>query len=163
MRPFLGFLISFFLLTSCQDLKKSPKPPDLIGEDKMVDVLTEIALLNGARTYNKKMVKEKGIDPYEHLLAKYQVDSVQFIHSNNYYSENYKDYSDIYSRVKERLEAIQRGYDSLREKEERKRDSIRSLEKDSLNPGRKRMLDSIRAEADKELLPYPVSMEDSIN
>ena len=162
MRFFVGILFVFLLLTSCQDIQKSDKPKDLISQDKMVDVLTEIALLNGARTYNKKMLKEKGIDPYEHLWEKFEVDSSQFRRSNNYYSENYKVYSKIYSRVKERLESFQLQYDSLREIEERKKDSLRSLIEDSLNPDRRRkILDSLKKKVPMELLPPPITRDDS--
>lgn len=163
MRIPVGFFLCFLFLASCQDIEKSPKPEDLLSEDKMVEVLTEIALLNGARTYNKNMLQEKGIDPYEHLQEKFDVDSSQFIRSNNYYSENYKEYSKIYSRVKERLEAMQVVYDSIREVEERKRDSLRAIE-DSLRPGRKPNKDSLMSEIDSlELLPPPVRKDDSQN
>lgn len=163
MRILVGLFLCLLFLASCQEIDKSPKPKDLLSEDEMVDVLTEIALLNGARTYNKNMLREKGIDPYEHLQEKFDVDSSQFIRSNNYYSENYKVYSKIYSRVKERLEAMQVIYDSIREVEERKRDSIRAIE-DSLGLGRRPNKDSLLSRIDTlELLPPPVRKDNSRN
>ena len=130
-------LLLFFLVTGCQGIQKTDKPEDLISEDKMADVLTEIALLHGARSYNKQLMQEKGIDLDKFIFEKYGIDSLQFIQSNQYYSENYKKYQGIYSNVKERLEALKIEYDSLRVQEERRTDSLRALdkkEKDSLRP-----------------------------
>ena len=161
MRCFVGLSLLFLLLASCQDVEKTPKPKDLISQDKMVEVLTEIALLNGARTYNKRMLAEKGIDPYEYLEEKYQVDSARFVRSNNYYSANYKIYSKIYARVKERLELLQVQYDSLREIDERKRDSIRRLEEeDTLRSDQEPLQDSLEDRKSK-LLPPPVRQDGS--
>lgn len=159
MRFFVALSFVLVLLTSCQDVKKTPKPKDLIGQDKMVDVLTEISLLYGARTYNKKMLEEKGVDPYPYLWEKYKIDSAQFARSNNYYSENYKIYRKIYSRVKERLESLQVKYDSIRELEERKRDSIRNLQdQDTVQSSRELLNDTLldRDDQGRIILPGPV-------
>lgn len=162
MRFFVGLSFLFLLLTSCQDVEKIPKPEDLISQDKMVEVLTEIALLHGARTYNKKMLEEKGIDPYEYLQEKYQVDSARFVRSNNYYSANYKIYSKIYGRVKERLGLLQVQFDSIREIEERKRDSIRTLEdEDTVKRGQELLRDSLTEDVKPKFLPPPVRRNDS--
>ena len=112
---------------SCQDIERTPKPDNLIPEDKMVEVLTEISLLNGARTYNKAIMEEKGIDPYPYLMNKFGIDSAQLMQSNNYYAENYKQYQKIYDQVKIRLEVLLAKYDTLRATEERKQDSLKRL------------------------------------
>ena len=144
-----------FLLASCQDVEKMPEPDNLIPEKKMVEVLTDLAILHGARSYNKNLLQEKGIEPAKYIWEKYDIDSVQFRVSNEYYTENYRQYQEMYANVKENLEQLQVKYDSIREEEERKQDSIRSLKrKDSINPALRRMKDSILKEGgDLELIP----------
>ncbi|WP_209310007.1 DUF4296 domain-containing protein, partial [Salinimicrobium oceani] len=109
------------------------KPENLIPRGKMVEVLTELSLLHGARSYNKNMLEEKGIAPYPYLMQKYGIDSAQLVQSNNYYAQNYREYGYIYEEVKQRLELLMKKYDSLREIEEKERDSLRNLNKDSLD------------------------------
>jgi hypothetical protein len=150
-------LFSLFLLISisfsCQDINRSPKPENLIPEDKMVEVLTEISLLHGARSYNKGLMEEKGIDAYPYLMDKFGIDSVQLVQSNNYYAENYKQYQRIYNKVKSRLEVLMKKYDSIREVEEKRQDSIRDLIKsDTLS---KSEVDSLLQDTIRSL-PEPV-------
>lgn len=133
------FLILIFLSVSCQDLKKTEKPVDLIPEDKMIDVLTEIALLHAARTYNKNKLENTGIQPYEYIYRRYNIDSLQFKRSNNYYTDQYSQYERIYDSVKLRLQMMKTRLDSLRDREVRIEDSIKLARKDSI-----RALDSIK-------------------
>lgn len=128
MRKVAALLVFVSVLFSCQDIEKTPKPENLIPEEKMVKVLTDISLLHGARTFNRKLMEEKGISPYEYLWEKYRIDSSQFRKSNDYYAENYKQYQRIYDSVKSRLEILQLEYDKIREREERRQDSIRELD-----------------------------------
>lgn len=156
------------LLIGCQDVEKSPKPDNLIPESKMVDVLTEVALLHGARSYNKNVMEEKGIKPKSYLFEKYGIDSLQFAESNDYYSQNYKQYQDIYSRVKERLLALKEEYDSLREIEDRKMDSLRAArdsvgQQDSLTVDRDSLQVNDRPPSvNSQFLP-PHIIRDSVN
>ncbi|MFD2517085.1 DUF4296 domain-containing protein [Salinimicrobium flavum] len=159
---YLFVLLFLLILSGCQDIHKSEKPGDLISEDKMVEVLTDISLLHGARSYNRSLMEEKGIKPEKFIYEKHGIDSLQFLKSSNYYAENYKQYQNIYGRVKERLEALKVEYDTIRIREERKRDSIRalqpkdSLELDSLN------LDSLKYEKvrQRNFAPDSLTRED---
>ncbi|MGI0105480.1 DUF4296 domain-containing protein [Salinimicrobium sp. WS361] len=125
MRKIFTILVVFLMLVSCQELNRTPKPDNLIAEDKMVEVLTELSLLHGARSYNKTLLEEKGINPYPYLTKKYGIDSTQLAQSNEYYAQNYKQYEGIYESVKENLELLMAEYDSIREMEEKIKDSLR--------------------------------------
>lgn len=141
-RIFVPILISLFFF-SCQNVEKVKKPDNLISEDKMVDIITELSLLHSARNYNKTKFESTGIDPDSFIYKKYNIDSLQFEQSNNYYADNYVRYEDIYSRVKDRLQAMKVEYDSLRKIEMDRKDSIanaRRMMRDSLN----RKKDSLR-------------------
>lgn len=124
MKYFSFIVLCLLLMASCQDVKRSEKPEDLIPEDKMVNVLTEMSLLQGARSYSKQELERRGIKPDEYLWEKFDIDSARFANSNNYYSENYVVYQRIYEKVKDSLETLKSHYDSIRELEEEERDSI---------------------------------------
>lgn len=160
MKAGLKILAVLCLLVSCQNVDRMPEPDNLIPEEKMVDVLTEISLLHGARSYNKALMEEKGIDPYPYLTRKYNIDSSQLVKSNEYYAQNFKQYKRIYDSVKVRLESLVVEYDSIRELEEQKMDSLR-------NQPRKRdssLKQPLRRDSDfplkvRDSLPTPVSIE----
>ncbi len=157
MKKLLGILTALILLVSCQDIDRTPKPDNLIPEDKMVEVLTELSILHGARSYNKSLMEEKGINAYPYLTNKFGIDSVQLVQSNNYYAENYKEYQMIYDRVKERLEILMEHYDSIREVEKKKKDSLRRVpENDSIVP-RKFINDTLVPRRINQRLSVPAS------
>ena len=166
MRTFLLLLILLVSLASCQDVERMEKPDDLIPHDKMVDVLVELSLLQGAKTANKSMYQQMGMSHGKYVWERFDIDSLQFVESSNYYAENYDEYEDIYLEVQSRLEAIRVKYDSLREIEQRIQDSIRNLNpEDSLERiWEKKFRDSILSLPIDEgtILPEPVSREDSI-
>ena len=163
-----SILLLFFVLISCQGVERTPKPDDLIAEDDMVDVLVDISLLHGARSYNKKLLKEKGIQPYNYLWEKYKIDSTRFLKSNNYYANHPKQYEKIYEQVKVKLESLQVKYDSIREIEEVRQDSIEAAKRDSLGlrnrPDRRTLDDTLmRRKTGRKIMPPPISREDSLN
>lgn len=154
MKKILAVIFLTLVLISCQDIKQTPKPDNLIPQEKMVEVLTELSLLHGARSYNKTLMEEKGIDPYPYLMDKFGIDSVQLVQSNDYYAANYKEYQQIYEKVKIRLQALMDEYDSIREVEERIQDSIRGAGSDSLKG---KVIDSLRRDSLVRDLPDPIS------
>lgn len=152
----------FLCLVSCQEIQRTPKPDNLIREEKMVDVLTEISLLHGARSYNKGLMEEKGIDPYPYIMEKFGIDSVQLVKSNNYYAENTKQYQRIYEKVKRRLDTLLVKYDSLREVEEQRLDSIKKANPDSILV-RPQVMDTLDRDSIRRSLPQPVSRDREID
>ncbi len=165
MRCFGSIFLLLFFLMSCQDIEHTPKPENLISEDKMVDVLVDISLLHGARSYNKSLMQQKGIQSYNYLWEKYKIDSTRFLESSNYYADQPEKYEKIYEQVKLRLESLQVKYDSIREIEEKRKDSIEAAKRDSLGvgkrPDRRSLSDSIIREAkDVRRMPPPTSRED---
>lgn len=177
MRLFL-LLITILLLGSCQNVERSPRPDNLISKEKMVEVLTELALLHGARSYDKSLLEEKGVRPREYLWTKFDIDSLQFVRSNNYYAENYKEYQEIYNQVQARLEDYRTKYDSLRELVDKERedslrrtgDTIRDPQRilrggarDSLLPRDSLIgIDSLNLEDERQLSPEAAEFEDTI-
>ena len=121
------------LLFSCQDIEKVEKPENLISEQKMAEVLTDLSLLNSAKNYNRKILEETGLKPDEYLFTKHNIDSAQLSQSTRYYAANQSNLEAIYKRVKSNLEKLQKDMEVIKAFEDKKKDSILLLEKDSLN------------------------------
>lgn len=141
------FLFALFLF-SCQDIGKTDKPENLIPEDKMVDVLTDLAIVTSAKNYNRRILEQTGLRPDVYIYEKHGIDSLQLARSTRYYSENYTIYENLNERVKERLERMKQDLQKIKEEEQRISDSIREqeikgdtlLNEEDMN----RKLDSIR-------------------
>ena len=109
--PILMIIISF---GACQDVKQPEKPKNLIGKDKMVDVLTEAYLANAARSTDNKTILESGIKMDSLFYTKFGVDSLQFAKSNAFYAADVNMYISIFQEVEGRLGKIEKNLDSIR-------------------------------------------------
>lgn len=130
MKQTISILFLLISFSSCQNVERSEKPDNLIEEGKMVEVLTEVSLLNSARNFNKRLFENTGLTPEEYIYERFGIDSLQLERSNNYYAENYDRYGEIYAEVKENLEKMKVKLDSIRDEENRVRDSIREVERE---------------------------------
>lgn len=109
-RIILLSIIGVFL--SCQDIEETPKPENLIPEDKMVEILVDMAKIDAAFSISTEEYKKRGVVGRELILEKHDIDSIQLVKSNAYYAEDFKANQRIYEAVQTRL---QRENDSLRE------------------------------------------------
>ena len=132
---FLGNTVMVFLLiffaSSCQDVKKPVKPQNLISQETMVSILTEVYISNAARSVNLKLIKEYHIKLDSVVYEKYEIDSLQFAESNAFYSSDLKIYTKIITSVEERLNILKIEKDSVYEAiKKEKGDTIKSKEKE---------------------------------
>lgn len=93
------------VLAACQKIERPAKPEQLIPEDQMVDIITEIYLFNAAKANYRAVLQRTGLSPEEMIYEKFGIDSVQFVESNSYYGADIQKYMDIHLRVQEKLEA----------------------------------------------------------
>ncbi len=128
MKFFKVFFIGC-LFWSCQHVDEIKKPDNLISEKKMVDVLTELNLLNSAKNYNKRILEETGLQPDAYLYSKFEIDSLQLAESTTYYAKNYNKFESIYKKVQLKLEKLKSKMEVIQKEEQRKLDSIQLLEK----------------------------------
>ena len=137
---YLVNIIIIILFFGCNNVIEKPKRPDnLIPEDKMVEIMYDVFLLNSAKGINKIKLEENGVLPEKYIFEKYQIDSLQFANSNNYYAYDTKTYESILNRIKDKIEVHRKEYEALTLVEEaakeKKEDSLRAIrkkEKDSL-------------------------------
>ncbi|MCF6306735.1 MAG: DUF4296 domain-containing protein [Flavobacteriaceae bacterium] len=118
----LSFISVLFLL-SCQDVKKPEMPTNLISKEKMVDILSDVYISNATRNVNNKLIRQKGLQLDSLIYAKYEIDSLQFVESNGFYSANLKTYGKLLTNVQSRLKKLKIEKDSLY-KIAKKEDSI---------------------------------------
>ena len=116
----LLFLIFSFLLLSCQNIEKAPKPDNLIPEDKMVDVLVDLAKTDAAISLSIKEYKKRGGEARNLILEKHNIDSLQLVESNAYYADDFKTNERIYAKVEAILKKENDSLSALNEKRKEK-------------------------------------------
>lgn len=132
LKRIIAFLAIILIAFSCNKVKGPEKPKNLISKEKMVDVLIDAKLIASANYANKKIMKEKGVNLKTYVYEKHEIDSLQFVLSNNYYAFHIKDYKDIYDKVEDSLETLKDKFKELEAKEwkdktKREEDSLKSL------------------------------------
>ena len=122
------FCLTLLCLFACGESIKPPKPDNLIPRDKMASILHELFIVNSAKGVNRKLMENKGIVPEEYILNKFNIDSVQFAQSNNYYAHDIETYQSIIEDVKSQLIKQRDSLQTLEEKEKeaakKRRDSL---------------------------------------
>ena len=134
------YFVVFLMFISCQSIDKTTMPKTLIEEDRMVEILTDIAFVKAAKTSNRTTLEAKKINPESFILKKYDVDSIIFAENNAWYSGQIEKYKDIFTRVKANLDKEKTKYEKLKKTE----DSIKK-EQDSIKKLKKFLKDSIKA------------------
>lgn len=122
-------LVLIIFLGSCRNVETPEKPDDLISKDKMAAILAEVYMNNAARSVDLNLIRNSGIHLDSLVYQKFDIDSLQFANSNNYYSANLNMYIDILKDVEERLVVIQQSQDTTLRKSLKpipKKDSIRA-------------------------------------
>ncbi len=112
MKKIAGLLCAVLLLAGCND-KPVEKPDNLIPEDKMVNILYDLSLLDAIRLSDPISIIERKINPSTYIYKKYKIDSLQFAQSNRYYASDIDGYAELYKRVEMRLERDKKSIDSL--------------------------------------------------
>jgi len=127
MKRFIVFLVIMSFLGCYSD--KPKKPDNLIPKDKMADILYDVFILTSAKGTHKTTLENKGIYPEDYVFEKYNIDSLQFALSNDYYVYYGEEYEFIMSRVETRIKKDKDKYQKLVEEEGerqlKKKDSIK--------------------------------------
>ena len=116
------------LLLSCVNVEEAP-PENLIGEEKMADLIFELAVLDAAKGFVPKDQNDRidlDADSFYHF---HQIDSAQFTTSNAYYAKQPKAYLRIVSMAKTKLEEFEKNTEGS----ENKIDSIDTNQKQRKN------------------------------
>jgi len=153
MRLVIAFMF-LGLLTSCNN-GKLKKPNNLIPKSKMVSIMVDMTKLSSARGIKRDVLDDNGIEPEDYIYKKYNIDSIQFAKSNEYYTHDVDVIKDIYTRVKTRLDKERDTYKKIQEQEQkvkRGKDSIRRATKNRVKDSLKRVKEDREIEKAQEAL-----------
>ena len=101
MKNFLFFLV-FILVFNCSEKQIVPK--NIISMEKMSEIIYDMTLISVSKGVNRKILENNGFKPTSYILKKYEIDTIDFIASNKYYSSNLDMYLSIYQNVLNKLE-----------------------------------------------------------
>ncbi len=119
------FLCGIVLMAGCKEKLIDP-PENLIPQDRMTDILYDLAVLNGIKSTSETLLPNYEIETMPYLYKKYGVDSVQFVRSDQYYASIPQEYQKMYEEIKSRLEEQVKRIDAARKQ---RNDSIKKLTK----------------------------------
>tara|TARA_B100001057_G_scaffold113094_1_gene111368 strand:- start:558 stop:1013 length:456 start_codon:yes stop_codon:yes gene_type:complete len=99
-------LLITLIFYSCNliNKEKNNTPENLISEEKMINIIYDMSLISVSKGINKRILENNGMKPKSYILNKYEIDSLQFVKSNEYYSKDLEKYLYIYESVLNRLE-----------------------------------------------------------
>ena len=102
MKKIIFIVVIFF---GCnKDSQKITAPENLISQEKMIDVIYEMTLISVSKGVNRRVLEYNGVVAEKYIFNKYNIDSLQFALSNEFYSNDLDKYLEIYNRVKEKLQ-----------------------------------------------------------
>src|ERR1700757_392538 len=104
-KPIIFFVILYFVFLiffSCSYRKPTTPPPDLIDENKMALVISDITISEAALT-NEPLASFNDTLKKLNVLKEYKISSAQFLSSMKYYAETPVKLKDIYAEATEIL------------------------------------------------------------
>jgi len=111
MKKQLLILIFLFGFLACNE-NTVRKPENLIKKEVLIEIITDLAVLEAIQSHNPALLELHHINPYQYVYKKYEIDSLQLAESNIYYASNIKEYDAIYEKVKIKLEQQKADIDS---------------------------------------------------
>ena len=100
------------LLIGCKNTTVE-KPDNLIDEDKMIEILYDISILEAIKVTNPKSLETRKINSNKYIYQKYKIDSLQFVKSDLYYASDVSNYGKMYKKVIEKVENVKKA-DSIK-------------------------------------------------
>ena len=111
MKPAIA-LFFIILLVACGS-PSVEKPDNLIEEEVMVSILYDLAVMDAIKSHSPLSLQSRAIVPHQYIYKKYDVDSLQFAKSNQYYAGDIEQYKKLYSKVAEKIDANKSKADTL--------------------------------------------------
>ncbi len=93
----------FFMFSSCGN-SVLEKPDNLIDDDEMIEILTDLSIMDAMKIQNSVNGTLK-FEVNDYVFKKYRIDSLQFAQSNKYYASDVPKYKRMYKIVNEKLTA----------------------------------------------------------
>ena len=107
-----AILLALLMLSSCTQVEEVP-PENLIGEEKMADLIFELAVLDAAKGFVSKDQKGRIVLDADSFYQFHEIDSAQFTSSNAYYAKQPKAYLRIVSMAKAKLKEFEKNMEEV--------------------------------------------------
>ena len=140
-----SLLVAFAVVFMACENKAMKKPSNLISEDQMAAILYDMILINSAKGINKQLLEKNIKNPEKYIYKIYNIDSLQFVESNAYYTYKSYSYKAIYEKIEKKLEAQKKVYEALAAEEKRVKDSLKKNRRpklDTLNLKRQKQIEA---------------------
>ena len=106
----IRLFFAFVFLLGCTSRTIYKKPKDLISEDLMVELWTDLYIANSAKAVkNSRLDIKANYMPF--IFEKYQIDSSRFMRSSIYYTSRVELYESMFAEVEANLRALRDQYD----------------------------------------------------
>ncbi|UPS92270.1 DUF4296 domain-containing protein [Bizionia sp. M204] len=137
MKKVVIYILLAAFVVNCTQFGKPKKPENLIAKKDMVAILVDLSLLSSAKGINKRTLEHNGISPEDYVYKTHQIDSLQFLNSNKYYSYNTKEYEAILKSVEDSLNKLKAKYrqvieESIVQKSDVKQLNTKKITRDSI-------------------------------
>lgn len=117
-----NILIIFFafLFFSCSKKSTVDKPEKFIEKEQMENILYDLAVLQAVRNYYPQKLGPNGINYKTYIYKKYNIDSLQLVENNRYYTSDPEEYKKMFNSVMERIKNQKSKIDTIISKEQKK-------------------------------------------
>jgi len=137
MKKVVIYILLAAFVVNCTQFGKPKRPENLIAKKDMVAILVDLSLLSSAKGINKRTLEHNGISPEDYVYKTHQIDSLQFLNSNKYYSYNTKEYEAILKSVEDSLNKLKAKYrqvieESIVQKSDVKQLNTKKITRDSI-------------------------------
>jgi len=99
----LACIIVSLLLFSCGE-QAAEKPKDHLPEDKMVNMLYDITMLQAINSFKPQVLDSNKVEAKNYIYKKYKTDSLTFAQSHTYYASDLEVYGEMQRKVADRIE-----------------------------------------------------------
>jgi hypothetical protein len=111
-------------IVACQSVETPPKPKPLLEQSKMVELISDLVILDATMSVNSKTLEDVKVIPSKFIFQKYKLDSAQIAANLRYYNQDITQNKELYLQVKTRVEYLKNNYDSIKTL----KDSLRRIE-----------------------------------
>jgi hypothetical protein len=107
-RPLI-YLLFFSVMFSCakKQVKVANKPDWVIDEKKMVDIITDLSIVNAATYINTNSPPRDRAKDVNFVMKKYQVTDSLFRKSHDYYAEHPEVAEKLYEQVVDKISEME--------------------------------------------------------
>ena len=109
-RTSLAILVVLLAFAGCTFDRKITPPDDVIGQNKMINILYEIHRTDAALTTQNILKNYKGDDKdlYNHIYKEYEITRKKFDRSLNFYTKNPENLKFIYKQLEKKAQKEQK-------------------------------------------------------